>query len=185
MKIQSKNNNLYGFPQPVSQSSTPPIVQDRGPTPQDTGFSIGQIWIWKYVNSYILIGVSGGLANWQQTTNNYITNQIQTTDATPTIIYVYNAPQIPTANTLTFSIVAVSHIGSGSLFFYGTILVSTDGTTLTIQQLTNLVDAQSGDLSAATFFVNAVGNSIQIVIIGVASTAIVDWSLQITENSVS
>jgi hypothetical protein len=184
MKLQSQNNSQYGFPSPISQAFPNPIVQNRAPNPQDTGFPIGQTWIWTSQNAYTLLGVSGGLANWVRTTNNFITNQITTTDATETPIFFYTAPNVPTATTLTFSIVAIDLAGAGSVFFYGTILVSTDGTTLTEQQLTNLVNAQVGSLDTATFNLYTNGNTLSMTVIG-ASAVNVDWNLVLSENTIS
>jgi len=64
-KIRPQQNSLYGLPSPLQSNLLPPIVTNRNPTPQDTGYSFGQNWVNKSAGSvYILAQVSAGLATW-------------------------------------------------------------------------------------------------------------------------
>jgi hypothetical protein len=65
-KIRPQQNSLYGFPSPLQSNLLPPIIATRNPTPQDTGYNLGQNWVNKSAGSaYILAQVSGGLAVWE------------------------------------------------------------------------------------------------------------------------
>lgn len=64
-KIRTQQNSLYGLPSPLQSNLLPPIVTNRNPTAQDTGYSYGQIWVNKLAGAvYILAQVSAGLAIW-------------------------------------------------------------------------------------------------------------------------
>jgi len=57
--------NLYGFPQPTQSNLLPPVVANRAPTAQDTGYSLGQNWVNKSSGAcYILGQVAAGAAVW-------------------------------------------------------------------------------------------------------------------------
>lgn len=66
-KLQPQKNNFYGFPDPSPKASPPPVIADRAPTTADTGYSLGQEWIYEGTAAYILLGVSGGSATWEET----------------------------------------------------------------------------------------------------------------------
>jgi len=64
-KIRTQQNSLYGLPSPLQSNLLPPIVTNRNPTAQDTGYSYGQNWVNKSAGAvYILAQVSAGLATW-------------------------------------------------------------------------------------------------------------------------
>ena len=62
------NNNLYGFPQPLTQVFPAPIIAQRAPTTSDIAYPIGQQWIDEVGDdAYILVDVTAGVATWNVT----------------------------------------------------------------------------------------------------------------------
>jgi len=60
------SNNLYGFPQPLTQVFPPPILAQRAPTTSDYQYPIGQIWVDEVGDdAYILVDVASNTATWQ------------------------------------------------------------------------------------------------------------------------
>lgn len=66
-KSKSQEQTLSGSPSGgFTNFSAKPIQANRGPTPQDTGFAIGQLWV--DISNNIIYGlssVSAGTANWE------------------------------------------------------------------------------------------------------------------------
>ena len=61
------SNNLYGFPQPISQVFPPPIIASVAPTTSDYQYPLGQEWIDKVgQNAYILVNVASNTATWAE-----------------------------------------------------------------------------------------------------------------------
>ena len=59
------SNNLYGFPQPLTQVFPAPIISDRAPLTSDFQYPIGQQWIDELAgNAYILVSVAASSADW-------------------------------------------------------------------------------------------------------------------------
>ena len=80
MKLQSQAGSQYGLPQPLSNPTISPVIANRPPNSKDTGHSLGRMWIDKSTspaNSWYLIGVLRGVANWQQVTNSGTLNLFQ------------------------------------------------------------------------------------------------------------
>lgn len=60
------SNNLYGFPQPLTQVFPPPILAQRAPLTSDFQYPIGQIWVNEAGDdAYILVDVTSNSATWQ------------------------------------------------------------------------------------------------------------------------
>lgn len=69
-KLRPQAETLYGLPQPLQSGLYPPIIAKRDPTSNDTGYSLGQVWVNKINNTYwVLTSVSGGSANWEDLSN--------------------------------------------------------------------------------------------------------------------
>lgn len=61
------NNNLYGFPQPLTQVFPPPIIAARAPTTSDYQYPLGQEWVDSVgQNAYILVNVASNVATWAE-----------------------------------------------------------------------------------------------------------------------
>jgi hypothetical protein len=64
-KLSPQAESFYGTPQGLSVGAPTPIVAQRAPTVNDTGFKLGQEWIDEPASScYILTHVAGGVATW-------------------------------------------------------------------------------------------------------------------------
>lgn len=64
--VASSQNNLYGFPQPLSRVFPAPIVAQRAPTTSDIAYPPGQVWDDQAGgNIYFLVEVVGGSAVWE------------------------------------------------------------------------------------------------------------------------
>lgn len=60
------SNNLYGFPQPLTQVFPSPILAQRAPLTTDFQYQIGQVWVNEVGNdAYILVDVTANSATWQ------------------------------------------------------------------------------------------------------------------------
>lgn len=53
----------YGLSEALPSIFPSPIIAKRSPTVNDTGFQIGQIWVFN-PHAYILVGVASGIATW-------------------------------------------------------------------------------------------------------------------------
>ena len=132
-------NQTYGLPQPLQNAALQPINAKRAPTALDTGYSIGQTWIWPLNGDWILNDVSGGVATWTAI------------GATPGAVYTVNglspvagdiliagtAQQIAVANaghTVTLSIPAVA--SNATSFTSGSFITSTAATATTLSSNT-------------------------------------------------
>ena len=186
MKMNTSGQQVYGFPQGLSKIPNPPIIQSGPPSALNTGYALGQIWIWENQNGYLLLGVNGGQANWIQlnATLNQFQNQIRTNNANPATLFQYQANPFPTAVLFNYMIVGLSVSGNGSVLLVGSFFISSDGTTLTVQGASSIINAKFGDLGSSYFSLTTDGNILTLVIIG-ASGVTADWSVLITPNEVS
>ena len=184
--MNTSGQQVYGYPQGSSKIASPPVIQSRPPSALDTGYPLGQIWIWENQNGYLLLGVNAGQANWIQlnATLNQIQNQIRTNDANPATLFEYQANPFPTAVSFNYSIVGLSISGDGSAFFVGSFFISSDGTTLTVEDVNGLIEAKFGNLGASSFNVTTDGNTFSLVVIGTAGN-MADWSIVVTVNEVA
>jgi hypothetical protein len=58
--------SAYTLAQPITALNPRPIVAKRAPTTSDTGYILGQLWIYSATNAaYILTSVAAGAASWQ------------------------------------------------------------------------------------------------------------------------
>src|SRR5689334_1390553 len=61
----SANNNLYGFPQPLTRVFPAPVIAQRSPTTSDISYPIGQLWVDEAGDDYYgLVDVTAGSATW-------------------------------------------------------------------------------------------------------------------------
>jgi len=61
------NQNLYGFPQPLTQVFPPPIIAQRAPSSSDYQYPLGQEWVDEVgMNAYILVNVASNSATWAE-----------------------------------------------------------------------------------------------------------------------
>jgi len=61
------SNNLYGFPQPLTQVFPAPIIAARAPTTSDYQYPLGQEWVDSVgQNAYILVNVASNVATWAE-----------------------------------------------------------------------------------------------------------------------
>lgn len=149
--------NLYGFPQPLTQVFPSPIKSARAPTTADFLFPIGQVWIDTVGDdAYILVDVTANVATWNvmaTTPGNVDTltassggaitpsagninllgtaNQITTAGAGSTITFT-----LPAAITAPGSLTTTTTLTSGTSLAVTT--SATVGTTLGVTGLTTL-----------------------------------------------
>ncbi|NJL54154.1 hypothetical protein HC928_02560 [bacterium] len=65
-KIRTQSQTLSGSPLSQFVDFSPsPIIAQRAPTSLDTGYALGQEWVFEGNSAYILVEVSGGSANWE------------------------------------------------------------------------------------------------------------------------
>lgn len=63
-KLAPQANSLYGTPSPLNKQALPPVVAQRAPTTADTGYKLGQLWVYAGNAIYALEQVAGGVATW-------------------------------------------------------------------------------------------------------------------------
>ena len=162
------SNNLYGFPQPLSQVFPAPIIAQRAPTTADISYPIGQGWIDEVGDdAYVLVDVTAGTATWVVTAASSGSLDTLTADSggviTPSggnIDILGTANQITTtgtANTITFtlpaaitapgSITATTTVASTTTMTAGTGFTATTGN---IVASTGNITSTLGSVSAAT-----------------------------------
>ena len=175
---------LYGFPQPIQKQTPPPILAKRAPTGNDTGYNVGQSWIYVGNGGYELISVSQGVANWQPTsgsgsvqsiigTANEITASSSTGNVTLSIPTAFQAPGSITAAT---SITATN----------GNIVLGTAGNKLSIATGANAsvgtTAAMTGSPGAVTVSTTACTTSSKIIY-SRATTGGTEGNVSITAQS--
>lgn len=69
-KLKPQEQILYGSPQGnFTGFANKPVLANRAPNSQDTGFPLGQAWIDKVgLDSYVLVNVAAGVATWIEST---------------------------------------------------------------------------------------------------------------------
>ena len=73
----------YGIGTPLPDLHPSPIIGQRDPTSADNGYPQGQVWINESNNnSFILTSVSGGAANWEQSSGNEIDPPVEIGNST-------------------------------------------------------------------------------------------------------
>lgn len=140
-RIQPEKNSTYGTPQPLQNAAIQPIIARRAPTTLDTGYPLGQLWVWEGSGEWILNQVAGGVATWNPTGGGAgVVSTINTLPPTAgNITIAGTASQIAVANagsTVTLSIPAVA--SNTTSFTSGSFITSsaTLGTTFTANSLT-------------------------------------------------
>lgn len=63
-KIKQPSQSNYGFSSPLSKQNPIPVQANRAPATSDTGFDLGQLWIYNSA-IYGLAAVSAGSATWE------------------------------------------------------------------------------------------------------------------------
>lgn len=153
---------LYGFPQPTQRQTPLPIIALRAPTANDTGYPIGQPWIYKNQGGYELIGVVQGQANWQATSGSGsvtsiagTANQITATNTAGAVTL-----SLPAAITAPGSLTVTSGftVNAGTSRLDGAINLNTQGGTTT-----NIGSGGSGVVNIG----NGIGN---VFVTGTLST---------------
>ncbi len=179
-----RSNNLYGFPQPLTQVFPAPIIAQRAPTTADIQYPIGQIWVDEVGNdAYILVDVTAATATWDViaiTPGNVDTLTGNSGGAiSPSagnINVVGTANQITTVgsgSTITWSLVGpytpATYTAHGVLIGEGTssIVATTPGTTGQV-----LIGATGADPAFGSLGVNS-GLTVHGVLLGEANSAIV------------
>ena len=139
-------NNIYGFPQPLTQVFPSPVIAQRSPLTTDFKYPIGQEWVDAVGKDvYILVDITSNSATWDVMAQDPGTLQTLTADSGGTIVPVSNnidllgtATEITTTgsgSTITFSVpatfVAPGSIESTTTFSVGTDLDVTGNSSLT------------------------------------------------------
>ncbi len=152
------SNNLYGFPQPLSQVFPAPIIAQRAPTSSDIAYPIGQSWIDEVGDdAYILVDVTAASATWVVSAASAGEIATLTGDSGGAVApsagnvdLLGTASEIVTtgtANTITWSLPAAI-IAPGSL-----------ATTTSLQAGTTLTSAGATTLATTGASVNTFGNA--------------------------
>ena len=62
----AQRESFYGTPSPLTVQNPSPIIAQRAPTTADTGYFLGQLWVYTSGGTiYGLSSVSGGAADWE------------------------------------------------------------------------------------------------------------------------
>jgi len=173
---------LYGFPQPTQKMSPLPIIANRAPAATDTGYPIGQPWVYKNNGGYELIGVSQGLANWQATSGSGgvvsvsgTANQITSTNTAGAV--TLSLPAVITApGSLTASTTLTATLGS-IIATNGNFVAGTQGTGILLNS------AQASGAAASPVVVN--GRSGRATFNSVSIAAGADLTLTITNSAIT
>jgi len=68
-KYKRRIQTAYGLSSPLPGIFPSPIIARRAPTAADTGYPLGQLWIYKLLNdAFVLTSIVNGLANWEPLT---------------------------------------------------------------------------------------------------------------------
>lgn len=174
---------IYGFPQPNQRQTPRPIVALRAPTANDTGYPIGQPWIYKNQGGYELIGVVQSQANWQATSGSGsvtsiagTANQITATNTAGAVVL-----SLPAAITAPGSLTVTSGftVNAGTSRLDGAINLNTQGGTTT-----NIGSGGSGIVNIGNtignVFVTGTLNSAGNLVFGTAGSKIVSTSVGTT-----
>jgi len=150
------SNNLYGFPQPLSQVFPPPIEAARAPLGTDIQYPIGQMWMDTLGNdAYILTDVTAAVATWAVVAVSSGTMNTLTGNSGGAVV-----PSAGNVNVLGTGVLAFSGAGAtltGSIT-PGTVLIST------------ITGGTGGARSPAAGNFNILGTASQITSTGAGST---------------
>lgn len=161
--VQQSSNNLYGFPQPLTQVFPAPIRAQRAPTTADISYPIGQLWVDEAGDDYYgLVDVTAGVATWNVLASSPGNVDTLTGDSggaiTPVagnISLLGTASEITTtgtAGTITFSL-PTTMVAPGTLQVTGLLTgdagATVSGGALTLNSGTNAINVSS-DASATT-----------------------------------
>lgn len=150
------SNNLYGFPQPLSQVFPAPIIAQRAPTTADIAYPIGQQWIDEVGDdAYILVDVTAGVATWNVTAT--------TPGNVDTLTGNSGGAITPSAGN-------INVIGSGVLAFAGAGSTLTGSITPGSSLIATLTGGSGGALSPTSGNMNLLGTANQITSTGSGST---------------
>lgn len=188
---------LYGLPQPLMNGIFPDIIAKRAPTALDTGYPIGQVWIFKGQDAYILVGVAAGVATWISTTIGasavFTINGMSPVAGDIEIVGTSNEITLTNAgHTATLSIpttfIAPGSIASTTTIHSGTALSS--ATTITagtgITSTTGNITATAGNLVATVGSLALNGAASKIVInAGTPASASVGTTAAMTAGTIT
>lgn len=155
MTTQS-TNNLYGFPQPLSNVFPAPVIAQRAPLTTDIRYPIGQQWVDEVGDdAYILVDVTAASATWNVTAT--------TPGNVDTLTGNSGGAITPSAGN-------INVVGSGVLAFAGAGSTLTGSITPGTALVSTVTGGSGGALSPTSGNINVLGTANQITSTGSGSS---------------